>query len=156
MSDSRLSLIQLSLVDRLKTITTANGYRTNVAKVFSDEIPMGLSLDAFEIPAILVITGLSDIKYQQGWVIVKTLFELQLINNSTVGDSVMNNFAGDVARAIHANSPVVKRNDAFREFNGKPTSFRMIEIDTDLNMIEENRFYCMTWECEFHAHPTDL
>jgi hypothetical protein len=156
MANSRLAQIQLSLVDRLKTITTANGYRTDVQKVFSDEIPMGLSLDSFEIPAILVITGLSEIKYEVGCLNVKTLFELQLIHKSTVGDSEMNNFAGDISRAIHANSPTVKRNDAFREFDGKPTSFRLLEIETDLNMIDANRFYCMTWEASFNAHPTDL
>jgi hypothetical protein len=156
MADSRLAQIQQSLVDRLKTITSANGYRLNVQKVFSDEIPMGLSLDEYELPAILVITGKSVYKYQTQWVVVRTLFELQLIHTATQGDTVMNNYVGDVARAIHANSPTVQRNDAFRLFDGKPTSVRMVENDTDLNMIDGNRFYCMTWEVEYHAHPTDL
>jgi hypothetical protein len=156
MTDTRCAQIQQSLVDRLKTITTANGYRTNVLNVYADEIPMGISLESYEVPAILVITGKSIYKYQTQCVYVTTLFELQLIHRDTANDTDMNNFVGDVSRAIHANSPTLIKNDAFRTFAGKPTSFRMLETDTDLNMIDANRFYCVTWEAEYHAHPTDL
>jgi hypothetical protein len=156
MADAREALIMQSLVTRLRTITTANGYNTNVQKVFGDEIPMGISLEEYELPAIFVINMKSNYQYQQSCVIVKTIYELQLIHNATVGDSIMSNFKRDIARAIHADSPAVKRTDAFREFEGKPTSARMVDNEPDLYMIDANRIYCFQWEFEYHAHATDL
>ena len=57
MADSLKEQIQLGLVTRLQSITAANGYDTDVVNVYSDEIPMGLNLDEYELPAILVVGG---------------------------------------------------------------------------------------------------
>jgi len=156
MPASRKEQIQQSLVDRLKTITAVNGYDTNVAQVYADEIPMGLDLEEYNLPAVLVIAGKDKIKHQLGCLKGNWFMELQLIHKSTVGDSEMLRFVRDVNKAVYANSPTLKRHDAWREFNGKPTAFWIVELDTDLNMIDANRFAGVTYMIEYHADPTDL
>lgn len=144
------------MVDRIKTVTSANGYDTDIQNVFSDEIPMGMDLDEHEMPAVLVISGKDKPKHQQQWLIGSWLMELQLIHRHEVGDSVMHNFVRDINKAIYANSPTAVRNDAWRTFDGKPHAIWLQEIDTDLNMIDENRFFSITYMVQYHTHPTDL
>ena len=156
MATSRKGLIQQSLVDRIKTVTAANGYDTDIQKVFSDEIPMGLDLDEFELPAVLVISGKDTFDWQTQWIKGNWIIELQLIHLHSVGDSIMHNFVRDVVKSISANSPTLVKGDAWRIFDGKPTSVKPIETDTDLNMIDGNRFYSITYMVQYHTHPTDL
>ena len=156
MATSRKALIQASLRDRIATVTSANGYDTDIQKVFMDEIPMGLDLDLYELPAALVISGKDTLTHQQGWLVGKWVIEVQLIHNGTVGDTIMNNAARDIAKAVYANSPTVRRADAWRVFEGQPTAVWIREIQPDLNMIDANRFICSTYEVEYHTHPTDL
>jgi len=156
MADSRAAQLLESFVDRLKTVTTANGYNTNVIKVFNDEIPMGLDLEEYELPAILVIAGKTKYTRETQWLVCDWFIELQLIHRHDVPDRTMENYVADIAKAIAANSPTIRRNDSWRVFNGKPTEVYLTEKDTDLNMIEGNRFYMMTYVISYHAHPTDL
>lgn len=156
MALSRKARIQQALVDRIKTVTNANGYDTNVVNVYSDEIPMGLSLDEYELPAVLVIAGKDKPKHEHGCLVGNWLIELQLIHKATVGDSVMLDFVRDVNKAVYANSPTVHRNDAWRTFDGQPHAIWIVELDTDLNMIEGNRFAGITYMVNYHSKPTDL
>lgn len=156
MPSSRKELIQASLRDRIKTVTNANGYDTDVQNVYMDEIPMGLDLDEYQLPAVLVISGKDSPKHEHQCVAGKWLIELQLIHKSTVGDSEMLKFQRDIIKAIYANSPTVQRADAWRTFNGKPSGIWLQELDTDLNMIDANRFYGITLLINYHGHITDL
>lgn len=156
MADSRKARIQQSLVTRLKTITNANGYDTDVKNVFSDEIPMGLDLDSYELPAVLVIAGPDKPKHEHQCIKGRWQIEVQLIHLPDVSDTVMLNFVRDVNKAVYANSPTVHRNDAWRTFDGQPTAIWILDLDTDLNMIDGNRFAGVTYLVEYHSTPTDL
>jgi hypothetical protein len=156
MALGRNSQMLKSFVDRIKTIKTANGYDTNVMNVFNDEIPMGLDLDEYELPAVLVIAGKDKVVHQHGELKGNWVIELQLIHISTVSDSVMLDFTRDVHKAIYADSASVHRNDAWRVFNGQPTAVWILENDMDLNMIQGNRFAGISYLVQYHAKPTDL
>lgn len=146
--------IELNLSDRLRTITSANGYTTNVAKVFADEIPMGLDLDDFEMPAILVIPGkeVHNMLHQQ--LEAEWLFELQLVHGD-VTDSVMHQFVRDVYKAIWADSPTEPRHRAFK-FSPHVTHVLPGELETDLNMIEANRLWIITIVVHYRSKLTNL
>lgn len=140
--------IEQGLVQRLETIKAVNGYETDIANVFSDSIPMGLQLDEFELPAILVIAGDDQLERVQGCVRGNWNFELQLFHND-VTDSVMNRFVRDIGKAIFANSPTGQRTEAFR--GPSPGGIHesvydawINNIESDLNMIEANRFYVLS------------
>ncbi len=152
--------IQQGLADRLKTITTANGYTTNVAKVLHSDIPMGLDLEQYNLPAVLVIAG-NDVP------VMKTQcyfgfweFELQLWHNE-VTDAVMDQYVRDVAKGIWANSPTAKRNDGFRGpspggIHESVYNVLPLEIEPDLNMIEANRCYMFHIQLQFETKLYNL
>lgn len=154
---TRIGKIQTALVERLKTITTANGYESNIEKVYSDEIPMGLSLEEFELPALLVIAGEMGFKHQNKCLFVVSDFEIQIIAHPAKPDSYLWQIMKDISLAIYNDGPVGNRSDAWRTFDGKPTAVWLKHNLTDLNMIAGNRMYCFTIVIEYHAAtPTDL
>lgn len=160
MSTSLRGEIQSGLVSRLESITAANGYETDVVKVFADEIPMGLSLDDYELPAILVIAGDDEMEYKTQWIHGTWGFELQLIHR-LVPDSVMNCFARDVIKSISANSPTAARNEAWRGpfpegIHESVYDFRVQNIESDLGMIEANRFFCVNIMIRYQTRPHNL
>lgn len=156
MPESKKEKIQNSLITRLQKITNANGYDTNVLNVFGDEIPMGLDLDEFQLPAILVLNGRDILKHQQGWLLGTWTMELQLIHLPSQTDNTMKRFVRDVNKVIFADDPLSKRRDAWRSFGGSPTEWRNILIEPDVNMIEANRFHIMVYEVSYHTDVTDL
>jgi len=137
--------IQQGLVDRLKTIQNVNGYDLTVEKVYFDQIPMGMDLADFELPAILCIAGQDKPEQSHGCMRGNWSFELQLIHGDQP-DSVMDDFVRAVLKAVYANSPTAQVNTAFRgpPPNGIHASVYDVNLKdlwTDLNMIEANRMY---------------
>lgn len=160
MASSLREEIQLGLVARLETITSANGYDTNVRNVYADTIPMGLELEDHELPAILVISGDDEQERSTQWVKGMWNFEIQLIHTLTT-DSVMNRFVRDVAKAIFANSPTAQRNEAFRGPSPGGIHESVYDvwqrvIESDLGMIEANRFYCCQYVIRYQTSPHNL
>lgn len=132
--------IKVALAARLATITTANGYSTNVMSVYSDEIPMGLELEAQEVPAILLIAADDTmIRKAQNVTFGEWQFAIQLVHEE-VSDTIMHNFIADVSKAIFANSSTAQRLDEYRKINSAIYDMDIIKIEPDLNMIEANRF----------------
>ena len=105
--------ISQALSSRLASITTANGYLTNVKKIYSDKIPMGIQLNKQQLPAIFVLDGADLIDMQMGVVAGNWDFRLQLWH-AEVGDIAMNEFSRDVFKSIYADSASASRVDAFR------------------------------------------
>jgi hypothetical protein len=134
------SEIKNNLATRLNTIKSANGYTTNLANVFSNDIPMGLSLEPHELPAILLIPG-NDIIDPKGQnrIYCDWTFYLQLIHGD-VTDDVMMTFISEVSKAIFANSASADRQDEYRTIHESIYKLDITEIEHDLNMIEANRF----------------
>jgi hypothetical protein len=153
-------LIQEGLVTRLRSITAANGYDTDVISVFSDDVPMGLQLDEFQLPAIIVVGG--DDKLQRSHQCVKGEWKMEIqLFHKLVPDSTMNRFVRDVAKAIFANSPTAQRNEAWR--GPQPAGFHesvyevwLDTIDSDLGMIEANRFYIVHFVIRYETRPHNL
>jgi hypothetical protein len=132
--------IKNNLATRLRTIKSANGYATNLAFVYSNDIPMGLSLEPHELPSILLIPGNDTIDPKgQNRIYCDWTFYLQLIH-ADVDDDIMLAFINDVAKAIFANSATADRQDEYRTIHENIYKLDIIEIEPDLNMIEANRF----------------
>lgn len=131
--------IAQALANRLMTITNANGYTTNVVNVFYDKIPMGLQLEAHEIPAILLIAGNDTLQRNSQCVYGQWQFFMQMICGD-VPDSTMFQFTRDVFKAIYAGSPTDTRLDAFRLLNDAVYDVEPVVLEPDLNTIEANRF----------------
>ena len=155
MADSKRALITDGLAERLRKITTANGYGTNVKKVFIDDIPMGLDFDEFEMPAILVISGDDKAEMKHQCMYGSWHHELQLWHNR-VSDAVMNEFVRDVYKAIYADSPTLQRNTAFKSIHPSIYDVKPLPILSDLNMIETNRCYIVNLSIEYTAKLWDL
>jgi hypothetical protein len=141
--------IKNSIATRLRTITSANGYATNVIGVYANDIPMGLSLESHEVPAILLIPGNDTLSSRaQGVVFCEWTFYLQLIH-ADVDDDTMLNFIRDVAKALYANSATADRQDEFRTMHHSIYQFEITQIEPDLNMIEANRFAIMEIQLKY-------
>lgn len=152
--------IQLDLATRLRTITAANGYTTDVQNVYGEDsdssnIPMGLDLESYNLPAILILNGRDTPKHQQQWLVGNWLIHLQLIHKPGETDATMKQFVRDVMKAIYADSPTIQRNGEFRKL-GQATNWHIVLVDPDVNMIDVNRFTEVVFQVQYHCHPTDL
>jgi hypothetical protein len=149
------SQIQSDLAARLRTVTTANGYSTDIQNVFEDDIPMGMDLMSHEVPAVLILNGKDTPKHEHQWIQGNWLIHLQLIHRPGETDETMKCFVGDVNKAIFADSPTLKRNDKFRSL-GKSTQWHLVLVDPDVNMIDVNRFTEIVYEVQYHCHLTEI
>jgi hypothetical protein len=121
---------------------------------------MGLDLDVWELPAILVITDDDKPIREHGCIRGRWEIELQLIHKQ-VPDSTMDQFVRDVCKAIFANSPTAQRVDAFKGpppagIHASVYNIGLLSIVTDLNMIEANRFYGVTLLVEYSTKLYNL
>lgn len=142
--------ILTNLGARLATITVANGYVTDVKKVYYDDIPMGLELNDYDLPAIFLLDRLDELNTQQAIVEGLWQFDLQLWHNKTT-DSDMLQFVGDIFKAIFANSPTAQINGSFRAIHAKIVEIRPMTIASDLHMIEANRVSIVTFQCRYRT-----
>lgn len=144
-----------AFANRLTLITTANGYATNVKKVYSDKIPMGMQLNKQQLPAIFVIDGPDAIEMQHSVMNGNWDFRLQLWHNE-VGDIQMIEFARDVLKAVFADSPAALRTDAFRSLHANIVEVIPLSISPDLNMIEANRVTEISFVVRYRTKLFDL
>lgn len=147
--------IQNNLAARLATITTANGYGTNVVAVYHDEIPMGMELNDYQVPAIFLLDNITPIQTQFPKAVARWQFSLQLWHNK-VADSVMWDFVRDVYKAIYANHPTATVNGAFRSIHERVVEIKPLSIASDLQMIEANRVYVATFELQYRTELFDM
>lgn len=155
MTDSIKGQILAAFANRLTSITTVNGYGTNVKKVYSDKIPMGIQLNKQSLPSIFVLEGPDSIDMQFGCMVGNWDFRLQLWHNE-VGDVQMVEFSRDVLKSIFANSPTAQRVDAFRGLHPNITEVIPLSISPDLNMIEANRVTEISFVVRYRTKLFDL
>jgi len=144
-----------AFANRLTLVTTANGYATNVKKIYSDKIPMGIQLNKQQLPAIFVLDGPDSIDMQMGCMNGNWDFRLQLWHNE-VGDIQMIEFARDVLKVIFANSPSAQRTDAFRALHPNIVEVIPLSISPDLNMIDANRVTEISFVVRYRTKLFDL
>jgi len=150
--------ISKGIRDRLKTITDANGYCTNVKEVYFDKIPMGLALRQDKLPAILLIQGVDNVSRTElgGCLIGDWELELQLWHCGNIGDCEMNRFEADVFRAIYANSATAQTNSQYRKIHPKIERMNPDRIIPDLNMMEANRVSIVFFRISYRTQLFDL
>ena len=139
-----------AIAQRLETITAANGYSTDVKKVYYDQIPMGLELNEYQLPVIFFLDR-ADILTTRFPVVEGTWeLDLQLWHSGDEGDLTMGQFVADIFSAVYANSPTAQVKDQFRMHPAiveiKPSS-----IATDLNMIEANRVFEVSFSVKYRT-----
>lgn len=145
-----------SIGTRLETIKTANGYATNINEVYIEKIPMGLSLEPHELPAVLLIPGLVKIDPKgQNKIYCEWVIYLQLIHDQ-VSTLIMFDFVKEIAKAIFANSPSANRQDEYRLINPSVYKMDISHIEPDLNMIDANRFSIMELNVKFITQYNEL
>lgn len=149
------SQLLAAIAGRLAKITVANGYETNLVNVYYDEIPMGIDLATHEVPAIFMIdrADMPEMKFnklQGQWEI-----KLQLWHNPNP-DSVMLQFVREVYKAIYADSPNAQTNGAFRSIHERIVEVVPTSIISDLNMIEANRVYEVSFIVRYRTELFDL
>jgi hypothetical protein len=138
---SKRAEILEALATRLQSITTANGYSTDVKKVFWNDIPLGMDLGDHEVPSILILDKECRVTHQFTDLELEWFFELQLIH-AQVSDTLMLDFSRDVVKCLYANSPVVESSSYLR-FHPLVYDLQITSFYGDLHTIDANRFAIM-------------
>ena len=141
---------------RLATITQVNGYSTDVKKVYSDRIPMGIELRKDQVPCIFLIDAPDNITMQHSCVRGDWDMRLQLWHNSGIGDIIMMDFVRNVFKAIYANSPTAATEQHFRGIHASIYELIPLSISPDLNMIEANRIIELTFLVRYSTQLYNL
>lgn len=141
---------------RLQTITQANGYSTDVVQVYADKIPMGIQLQAHEVPCIFVLDGPDDYTGKHDCMNVDWNVRMQLWHAGDLPDSTMIEFARNVLKAIYANHPSANVIDAFRALHPKVYEVVPLQNSPDLNMIEANRVTELSFIFRYRTSVNDL
>jgi hypothetical protein len=145
LTDSIRGQLIEALGERLKTIKSSNGYRTDVKNVYYDKIPMGIQLNDWEVPAIFLLDRREDQEMEHRVLKGEWEFSLQLWADGDWGDVKMAEFVSDVSKALFANSPTAEREDTFRHIHSAITHILPYSVESDLNMIEANRIQEVTY-----------
>jgi hypothetical protein len=140
--------IMQAIATRLETITTSNAYSLTLQKVYYDQIPMGIQLLSHNLPAMFLLDGDDRLRTENGCLVGEWDFRIQLWYDAKKTDFDMMNFVRDVYKCIYANSPNAERQDGFRALHPSLVEFKPVAISPDLNMIEANRIY----ELSFLVH----
>jgi len=153
---STRSEIMQAIADRLVTITSANGYDLNLKKVYYDKIPMGIQLLSHQLPCLFLLSDSDNPKMQNSCVIGDWTIRIQIWAEGKASDFQMDDYVRDVFKCIYANSSTAQVNDQFRSLHSKLVRIEPLSIDPDLNMIEANRVYELTFKIEYRTNLFSL
>jgi hypothetical protein len=146
--------ILTALASRLASITSVNGYSTNVKNVYYDKIPMGLILNSYQLPVIFVLDALDSLSLAHK--VMSGIWNIKLqLWHEQISDSIMQTFVRDVFKAIYANNSTAQIEDAFR-IHSSVYEILPLNIRGDLNMIEGNRIYELNFEIHYRTKLYDL
>jgi hypothetical protein len=149
------SAIGLALKARLESITTANGYPAEAKTVWYDKIPMGLELEAHQMPALFLLDEGADIQHVQQQVDIARSFRVQIIAEDTATDEDLEEVVRLVAKAVWANHPTATVDDQYR-FHPRVYQVSMASDETDLHMIDANRIATVRMIVHYRTKPYDL
>lgn len=145
-----------NIAARLETIKSVNGYTTDVKKVYFDQIPMGIELPKYSLPAIFLLNRVESSRLEHKCYIGLWEFDLQLWHNGGVGDIEMTEFVRNVYKALYANSPTAQVEDQFRGIHESLVELVPLPISADLNMIEANRITVTTFRVHYRTKLFNL
>lgn len=144
-----------AIASKLSEITTANGYQTNVNKVYFDKIPMGIQLETHELPAILLLSGDDKPEMKNQCWFGNWEFYIQLIHDQ-VDDQTMDVFVRDVFKAVFAGSSTSQTETFYRSIHHRIYQIDPLAIEPDLNMIDANRCYVIGLMVKYVTKLYDL
>lgn len=156
MTDSVRGQIMENMAARLATVTAANGYSTNVKKVYYDQIPMGIDLPKYDLPTIFQLNRVESNAMQQKCYQGMWEFDLQLWEHGSAGDIQMAEFVRNVYKGLYANSATAEVDDQFRSIHPQLTELVPLPISSDLNMIEANRITVVTFRVHYRTKLYNL
>lgn len=143
--------ISSGLAAKLAEITIANGYQTNTENVFHDEIPLGIQLDEYEVPALMLIEMDDDQNREKQCVRNVWEFQIQLWNLKESTNTIMNAYVSDVYKAIFAGAAASPRLGAFRDIHPSIYDIQPLTIIADVNTIETHRVRCVDIEVYYES-----
>jgi hypothetical protein len=149
------SAVGIALRDRLKKITTANGYTSNIKKVFYDKIPLGLELESSDMPALFLLDDGATSQHLHGVIEIARAFRIQIVDDEESSDEVMNEHIRNVGKVVWADSPTAETQDQYR-FHERVYQVEMDGDETDLHMIEGNRIASVQMIVHYRTRPYDL
>lgn len=154
--DSTRDRILQAICDRLKTMTAANFYELDVKRVFYDQIPLGMQLEAHEMPAVLMLDAGAEYQHEHQKLNVALKVRLHLILEEGSTDKSVNFFIRQIGKAVWANHPAAEVTDQFRSID--PRIYQIVwDLDeTDLNMIPANRIATAQMIVHYRTAPYDL
>lgn len=155
MSNKRTT-IGKAIRDRLATVTTANGYASNIKKVFFDAIPMGLELKVTDLPCVMMLDEGAPYNHEHGKLDVAMSLRLQVWDKGDRTDEQLHDHLRAIAKAIYANSPTANVLDAWRSFHPSLTWVELVGDEGDLHMIEANRVATLNLIVHYRTTPIDL
>lgn len=155
-SPSILAQVGQAIVDRLGTITTANGYPRSFAKIFYDKMPMGIDLQPHEMPGLFVLDEGARTNHDKLRLDIVQTFRLQLILERDETDEKIYELVRSIIKALYANSPTAERIDGFRSLHPSIIEIKFLDYQTDLHMIESNRIATMRFSVHYRTKLFDL
>jgi hypothetical protein len=139
-----------ALKARLEKITTANGYTQNVKTVRLNRSAMDLDLPDSDCPLIDIIQDETRPEHGASTHIKdETDIILLLVHSKDADDITMEDFVADVRACLYADNPNGNGNSGIT-LGGTVTKIQWKGLVYDLNMIEANRRYAMTWTITKH------
>lgn len=145
-----------ALASRLNKIKQANGYSTDVMDVYYDQIPMGMELADYQLPAIFLLNRVETPQMQHKCYVGMWEFDLQLWHRGNVGDVEMTEYTRDVYKALFADSASADTEGEFRSLHPSIAELIPLNISADLNMIEENRITVLTFRVHYRTKLYNL
>lgn len=140
----------LALKARLEKIQTANGYTLDVKTVRLNRSAMDLDVPDQDCPLIDIIQDETRPEHgASAHIKEETDIIFLLVHGKGVDDLVMEDFVADVRAVLYADNPSGNGNSGIT-LGGTVTKIQWKGLVYDLNMIEANRRYAMTWTMTKH------
>lgn len=143
-ANSRGAKILEALEARLKTLTSANGYLTNVRTVRGTKSEMDISTASRDLPSIEIINN--DETYNH---LASAMYESQqsvillLVAEKSWTDQQMEDFKSDIRKCLFGGSSSASGNTGVT-LGGVCTSLYLVSSKSDLNLVDANRIYTLT------------
>lgn len=151
--------VLVALQGRLATITAANGYATDVQKIFyplgvGETQPMGADIPEHQMPAVIMYAGPAPFNPEHHLVSVHAQVYLELVNK-WVPDAEMWTFVADVGKAIFGGSSGATENGAYR-FHPAVAEPKITEVVPDFGMLPAHRIWVVALVIHYRVRYTNL
>lgn len=151
--------VTAALATRLGTVTTANGYDVNIAKVFyptnnPDYQPMGSDLQPQEMPALIIYQGPVKVDPQHGLNSMYATYYVEIVQ-PWVPDSAMWAVVNALGRALWGGAKDATENSGYR-FHPAVVEPKLVEVIPDFGMLQGHRIWVAVLLVHYRVRYTNL